>query len=311
MRIRKFLWPVMWVAISLLILGAVMGCQPAPIPAPAAPAVVQEFANPQLLVDTEWLVEHLDGPNLRLVDVRNAEDYAAGHIPGAVSIPRPATFDPDAPKGIVGLPEPIAELFGSKEINEKSHVVVYDAGKNTAASRVLWTLEYYGHPTVSLLDGGFTKWQSEQREMTTEEPVVTPVEFSLKAHPKLLTTKDEILDKLDGEGVVFLDARSEEEHKGRDVRTKRGGHIPGAVNVDWPLNFTSGEVPVFKSPAELHELYTELGVTPDKEVHAYCQTGQRSSVTYLVLRLLGYENVKNYDGSWQEWGNDPDVPIEQ
>ncbi|HIC89472.1 MAG TPA: sulfurtransferase [Anaerolineae bacterium] len=234
-----------------------------------APTEEAQFANPQLLVETDWLAEHLKDENLRIVDARKAEDYARGHIPGAISIPRPATFDPDAPKGILGKPEQIAELFGGKGINEKVHVVVYDGGRETAASRVFWTLEYYGHPNVSVLNGGFTKWRAEGRGTSTEEPEVTPVRFTPEIHPEVLTTKEEILSKIGQEGVVFLDARSLEEYKGRDVRAKRGGHIPGAVNLDWRENFTEDDVPVFKSPAQLKELYTKAGVTPDKEVHAY------------------------------------------
>jgi len=259
---------MMWIAVLALVLGVVAACRPAPTPAPAGPIEVKEFANLQLLVSTEWLAEHVKDADLRLVDARQAEDYAPGHMPSAVSIPRPITFDPDALKGMIGQPVQMAQLFGSKGINEKVHAVIYAQGKGTAASRVLWTLEYYGHPNVSLLDVGFTKWQAGGREVTTEEPEVTSVEFSLEVHSWLLTTKEEIVGKLDQEGLVFLDARSGEEYKGRDVRTKRGGHIPGAVNVDWRENFTPGEVPVFKSPAELEELYADVGVTRHKEVHA-------------------------------------------
>jgi len=254
------------VSLAALLLG---GCRPAATTTPTPEVEETGYANPQLLVKTDWLAEHLDDPNLRVVDARKPEDYAAGHIPSAVSIPPEVTFDPEAPKGIIGPPEQMAELFGSKGINHKVHVVIYAEGKDTAAARIFWTLEYYGHPNVSLLDGGFTKWQTEGREVTTEEPEVTPVEFSVEVHPEMLSTREEILEKLAQEGVVFLDARSEEEYKGRDVRAKRGGHIPGAVNVDWRENFTPGEVPVFKSPAELEELYLDAGVTRDKEVHAY------------------------------------------
>lgn len=257
---------MMWIAVLALVL-VVVACRPTP--APAAPVEVREFANPQLLVSTEWLAEHLKDADLRVVDARKAEEYAAGHIPGAVNIPRAATFDPEAPKGMIGKPEQIAELFGDQGINEKVHVVVYGEGKDKDAARIFWTLEYYGHPNISVLNGGYAKWQAEGRKVTTEEPEITPVEFSLEVHPEVLTTKEEILDKIGQEGVTFLDARSEEEYKGRDVRAKRGGHIPGAVNVDWRENFTPGDAPVFKSPAELEKLYADAGVTRDQEVHAY------------------------------------------
>ncbi|NIO00128.1 MAG: sulfurtransferase [Anaerolineae bacterium] len=262
-------WAIAVVFAAVLLAAFILGgCGPAATPTPT-PAVEVGFANPQLLVETDWLAEHLKDADLRVVDARKAEDYRAGHIASAIIIPRPDTFDPEAPKGIIGQPEQIATLFGGKGIDEKVHVVVYDEGKNTAASRVFWTLEYYGHPSVSVLNGGFTKWQAEGRELTTEEPVVTSVTFTAKADESKLSTKEQIMEDIGKEGVVMLDARSPEEYRGEDVRAKRGGHIPGAVNIDWVENFTAGEVPVFKSAAELTQLYEAAGVTKDKLVHAY------------------------------------------
>jgi len=261
---------VIAVVFAALLLAALTlaGCAPATTPIPT-PAVEIGFANPELLVETHWLAEHLDDPNVRIVDARKVEEYQAGHIPGAVSIPRPTTFDPQAPKGIIGRPEQIAALFGSQGIDEKVHVVVYAEGKDTAASRVFWTLEYYGHPKVSVLNGGFKKWQAEGREVTREVPEVTPTTFAVNPNPAILSTKEEILEDIGKAEVVMLDARSPAEFRGEDVRAKRGGHIPGAVNVDWVENFTAGEVPVFKSAAELTQLYEAAGVTKDKLIHAY------------------------------------------
>lgn len=262
-------WAITVVFAAVLLVGFILGgCGPAATPTPTPVAGVG-FANPQLLVETDWLAEHLKDADLRVVDARKAEDYQAGHIPGAVSIPRDSTFDPQAPKGMIGQPEQIAELFGSKGINERVHVVVYDEGKETAAARVLWTLEYYGHPNVSVLNGGFTKWQAEGRELSTEEPKVTPVTFTPKADASKLSTKEQILADIGKADVVMLDARAPAEYRGEDVRAKRGGHIPGAVNIDWVENFTAGEVPVFKSAAELTQLYEAAGVTRDKLIHAY------------------------------------------
>lgn len=262
-------WALVVAFVAVLLAAFILsGCGPAAAPTPT-PAVEVGFANPQLLVETDWLAEHLKDADLRIVDARKAEDYQAGHIPIAISIPRPTTFDPEAPKGIIGQPEQVAALFGGKGIDEKVHVVVYDEGKNTAASRVFWTLEYYGHPRVSVLNGGFKKWEAEGRELTTEEPEITPATFTAKTDASKLSTKEQILEDIGEAGVVVLDARSPEEYRGEDIRTKRGGHISGAVNIDWRENFTPGEVPVFKSAAELTQLYEAAGVTKDKLIHAY------------------------------------------
>lgn len=262
-------WAIAAVFAAALLAAFILGgCVPAAIPTPTPPPKIG-FANSQLLVETDWLAGHLKDADLRVVDARKAEDYQAGHIPGAVSIPRDSTFDPAAPKGMVGQPEQIATLFGSKGIDEKVHVVVYDEGKETAASRVFWALEYYGHPNVSVLNGGFTKWQAEGREVTVEEPKITPTTFTVSPNPAILSTKEQILADIGKMDVVMLDTRSPEEYRGEDLRAKRGGHIPGAVNIDWVENFTTGEVPVFKSAAELAQLYETAGVTKDKRIHAY------------------------------------------
>jgi thiosulfate/3-mercaptopyruvate sulfurtransferase len=251
----------------VLVFGA---CRPAETPAPAVEAPAVEFANSELLVSTDWLSENLDGENVRIVDARKREGYEAGHVPGAVNIPHSATFDPDRePPGLVGPPEAIARLFGDAGIDEYAHVVVYDEGRATEAARVFWTLEYYGHPNVSVLDGGLKKWTAEGRTLSTEPPEVTPATFTVRARPEALSTRELILDELEEDGAVMLDARTEEEFRGEDVRAERGGHIPGAVHIEWTENFTSGEAPVFKSALELEKLYEDQGVTKDKRVHAY------------------------------------------
>jgi len=264
---RQWIWLAV-LAITMLTAFILAGCAPAVIPTPTPPPEIG-FANPQLLVETDWLAEHLQDADLRIVDARKAEEYQAGHIPGAISIPRDSTFDPQAPKGMVGRPEQIAALFGNKGVNEKVYVVVYDIGKETAATRVFWTLEYYGHPKVSVLNGGLKKWQAEGRKVTAEEPEIAPVTFTVRPDPTKLSTKEQVLEDIGKADVVMLDARSPAEFRGEDLRAKRGGHIPGAVNIDWVENFTAGEVPVFKSAAELTQLYEAAGVTKDKLIHAY------------------------------------------
>jgi thiosulfate/3-mercaptopyruvate sulfurtransferase len=254
-------------AITVLVALVLSGC-PAVTPTPT-PAVEIGYANPELLVETDWLAEHLDDPDLRVVDARKADEYKAGHIPGAVNIPRSATFDPEAPKGMVAPKEMIEEVFGSKGISNETRVVIYGIGKDKDAARIFWTLEYYGHTNVSVLNGGFKKWQAEGREVTVEEPEIAPTTFTVSPNPALLSTKEEILEDIGKADVVMLDTRSPAEFRGEDLRAKRGGHIPGAVLVDWVENFTVEDVPVFKSAAELTKLYEAAGVTKDKLVHVY------------------------------------------
>ena len=250
-------WSVLWMTSALAAASA------------KGASAAESFAHPELLVDTVWVAEHLSDDGVRLVDARSAEDYAQGHIPGAVSLPRSSTFAPEGPRGLVGSASFIAELAGARGIDETVHVVVYDEGRSNAAARVFWTLEYYGHPRVSVLDGGFGKWRAESRPVSTEVPVVTPVRFAPRAVETLRATKDEIRTELGASETVMLDVRSEGEYTGESVRAERSGHIPGAVHIEWTRNFTSGETPILKSPAELSRLYEEAGITRDKRVHAY------------------------------------------
>ncbi len=258
---------------SIVFFFVLLGCRPAEEPAPAAPAPAVGpvgFANPELLVETDWLAEHAGDTDVRLVDARSADDYEAGHIAGAIHIAREDTYDPDAEiRATVGPPEQIASLFGSKGIDEYAHVVVYDQGVATRAARILWTLEYYGHPHVSVLNGGFDKWQAESRAVTAEVPELTPVTFTVQRNPNALSTKDRLLGDLDATDAVVLDVRTPEEFSGEDARAERGGHIPGAVHLEWTENYTSSEVPILKSALELSKMYEQAGVTKDKRVHAY------------------------------------------
>lgn len=283
--------------------------KPAASPTATGPA---PYTNAHLVVETAWLAQHLNDAGQRIVDARTAEAYAAGHIPGAVSIPVTDTFNPVGPAQMAGTVEQITKLLGAKGIGNDTKVVVYADGKDNQAARIFWTLEYYGlRDKVAVLNGGFKKWQAENRTISTQVPSITPATFTAKIDDSVLSTKEKILGIIGKPGVALVDARSPAEYKGEDLRAKRGGHIPGAVNINWETLFTSDAAPVLKSAQELAAMYQAVGVTKDKIAYVYCQTGQRSSVTYLSLRLLGYDKVLNYDGSWQEWGNDPDVPIEK
>jgi 3-mercaptopyruvate sulfurtransferase SseA len=254
-------------------------------------------------------MQHTKDPTLRIVDARPTAEYDKGHIPGAVSLPVAATFDPAQPKNYPDTKEKLEALFASRGLSNPTRIITYDNGKETLSARLFWTLEYAGATNVAVLNGGLKQWQADKGEISTAPVSVEPGTFVAKVDPAKLPTAAQCQLALGDPTKVILDARSPEEFRGEDVRAKYSGHIPGAVNIDWRENFTT--TTLLKDPVTLKTLYESKGVTPDKEVIAHCQTGQRSSVSYWTLRLLGYPQVGNYAGSWVEWGNDPTTPKAQ
>ena len=181
-----------------------------------------------------------------------------------------ATYDPtDLKKSDVGPAAQLEKVFGDRGISSDTRVIIYDVGRETKAGRLFWTLEYAGHTKVAYLNGGFKKWQKEGLPVATEETKVTAVKFTVKLKAVTLATKDDVLSALGKPGNAFVDTRTPAEYRGDDLRAKRGGHIPGAVNVDWVTQFTSDDAPVLKSAAELKKMYEDLGVTRDKTVYVY------------------------------------------
>lgn len=275
-------------------------------PAAPEPGVRAGSAFPELSVDVAWLSGHLGESGMAVVDARAAAEYEKGHIPGAVSVPVVDTFDPAQPKNYPDAPERLAARLAGKGIGSASRVVAYDGGAETPAARLFWTLEYLGHGRAAVLDGGLQAWQAAGRPLATEAPPVAPATFTPAVAAARLHTRGGCEPAPGDAAHVMVDARSAAEWRGEDVRAKWGGRIPGAVNVDWREHFAPDAR--LKEADALRALYVGRGVTPAQEVIAYCQTGQRSSVTYWVLRLLGYPRVANYAGSWVEWGNDPTTP---
>lgn len=268
------------------------------------------YANPQLLVETDWLAENLNKDGLRIIDVRSAEDYAAGHVPNAINIHSRTFVDPDNEiGGMLIPPDAFAALVGAAGIGSDSEVVVYGSGNILWATRVFWALELYGNRNAKVLNGGFAKWAEEERDLTTDVPSFAPATFTINFDPLLVGTFEEVQAAVEEGNAVVLDNRSAGEYAGRDVRADRGGHIPGAINQDWVVYLNGGDARTFKTAQELTDLFDSAGITEDTVVYAHCQTAVRSSVAYFVARLLGYNNVQNYDGAWAEWGNREDTKI--
>ncbi|RMF87944.1 MAG: sulfurtransferase [Nitrospinota bacterium] len=267
----------------------------------------------QLLLTVEELQKRLQDPHLRILDARPPREYGRGHIPGAVNLPvRQITVVRDGIPGMLAPQERIEAVLGSLGIKRESPVVIYDTAVGVRATRLFWALEYYGHPHVALLDGGFTAWQAAGLPVTTDVPPVQQTPYQASPDPDRLATAQWILEHLKATDVVLVDARSPAEFRGETAGRgiKAAGHIPGAVNINWVQNLTQTAPWKVRPLEELRKLYLSQGVTPDKTVVTYCRSGMRASHAYFVLRLLGYPRIRLYDGSWLEWGNGERFPVE-
>jgi thiosulfate/3-mercaptopyruvate sulfurtransferase len=268
--------------------------------------------NASLLVSVRDLGDHLGEPDVRILDARPHERYAAGHIPGAVNLP--VAEITRSINGVPGMLPPIKEIelaLGLRGVTRESHIVIYDDFGGNQATRLFWALDYLGHPRVSVLQGGFELWQQQGRPTSREITTPKTARYQSGPRPDRVADQTWILKRLDDPSIVLVDARSPEEFDGevpgRDVR--RPGHIPGAVNVDWVRNLTTTKPRRFKNGADLARVYRNAGATPDKEIVVYCRTGVRASHDYFVLRLLGYPRVRLYDGSYVEWAADATLPV--
>ena len=269
-----------------------------------------DHANPHLLTSPDALRAALEQPaKPLLIDLRPPEDFAAGHIPGAVHLDLwgVSLIDTD-PAPLKAFMWMIDHLFQLRGVEQSTPVVVYDEQSGMRAARAFWFLEYFGHPDVKVLDGGFGAWTRAGLPVTRDAVAPTQSTWTGTPQERAIATWRDVEARLGQKDVVILDTRSDDEYTGTLVRAKRGGRIPGAVHVEWTRNL--GPDGRFKPVDELRRMYESAGVTPDKEVVTYCQGGYRAAHGYLALRLLGYPRVRNYTGSWKEWGDREHLPVE-
>ncbi|MAT77275.1 sulfurtransferase [Candidatus Poribacteria bacterium] len=260
-----------------------------------------------LLISVDDLADRLT--QVSLIDARSVHEFTAGHLPGAQSLDLfYLSLNDTRPDAFNAFMWTISSLFNKRGVDPSKEIVFYDEISGMRAARGFWFCEYLGY-TVRVLDGGVTAWCNAGYDLTTEVAEPPRVDRS-DTYPQIEThwSADQIAQHLTSDEVAILDTRSADEHYGRIARAQRAGSIPNAVHLEWTENLQPDGR--FKSIADLEEMYQAVGITSDKQVVCYCQGGYRSAHSYLALRLIGYPKVSNYIGSWQEWGNRTDLPIE-
>jgi len=276
------------------------------------------IANPEALVSTDWAAEHQNDPGVRVVEVDvDTTAYSKGHLPSAVGWDWRNDLQAKPVRDLAPK-DKLEELLSRSGIEPSTTILLYGDNNNWFAAYAYWTLKYYGHDNVKLIDGGRVKLEAEGRQFTTDEPKHSPTSYKFSGSPRedIRAYRDDVKDAIGKSGLV--DVRSPGEYSGELLApenlpqegAQRGGHIPTAKNIPWAKAVK--EDGTFKDVGDLKELYGAQGITPDRNTIAYCRIGERSAHTWFVLtELLGYPNVRNYDGSWTEWGSLIKAPIEK
>jgi len=272
----------------------------------------------QLLVTTDWAANHLDDEGVRFVEVDvNTRSYDSGHLPGAAGWNWQTQLQDQLRRTVVSKKD-FEKLLSETGIDNDTTIILYGDNNNWFAAWAYWLLKYYGHEDVKLLDGGRKKWEAEGRDLITEVPEFKKTDYKIgEIRKELRAFRDDVAETLGKDEFGLVDVRSPDEFTGKILAppglkelSQRAGHIPGARNIPWSKAVDDDGT--FKSDEELRKLYEGEGITPDKKIIAYCRIGERSAHSWFVLNeLLGYPDVKNYDGSWTEWGNLIEVPVER
>jgi thiosulfate/3-mercaptopyruvate sulfurtransferase len=277
----------------------------------------ETYTHPEMLVSIGWISEHLNDPKVKIIEVDvDTTSYDKGHIKSAIGWNWQTDLQDRIVRDVID-PRSFAELCRRSGINNDDTVILYGDNNNWFAAWALWQFKYHGHKDIRLMNGGRKKWELEKRELTTDLPKTTRSNYSVPGSDESIRAyREEILSTLGQNKINLVDVRSPDEYTGKIIAppgmtetAQRAGHIPGAKSIPWSK--TANEDGTFKSPDELRKLYADAGVDFAKPTIAYCRIGERSSHTWFVLKyLLGVNNVKNYDGSWTEWGNLIGAPIE-
>jgi len=266
------------------------------------------YVHPDQLVETDWVVGHGNDANVRIVDMRR-NGYETGHVPGAVYLQPEAIRDANNPPTFLPTPAAFEQMMARLGISNNTRVIAYDERGGIYAARLWWILNAFGHSNVALLNGGWIKWTAEQRQVTTAVARLSATQFHGALRPDWVATASDVVAAIGKTGVKIVDARTAAEISGQNIgNVRRGGFVPSSVPVYWE-DLLDAKAKTFKSADQLKAIYEAHGILPSQQVIAYCLVGMRASVDLFALHLIGYENLRNYYGAWEEWGNRDDLPL--
>jgi thiosulfate/3-mercaptopyruvate sulfurtransferase len=270
--------------------------------------VAMTYVHPEQLVETDWVAAHAADQAVRIVDMRRT-GYGDGHVPGAVYLAPEAIRDAKNPPTFLPSSDEFERMMAGLGISNTTRVIVYDERGGIYAARLWWILNYFGHTNVALMNGGWVKWTAESRTIDKAAPAPPAARFTAHPQPRWVATADDVVAAIDNRATKIVDARTQAEIEGKDLRNiRRGGFVPTSVPVYWE-DLLDSQAKTFKSADELRKIYQDRGIMPSHEVIAYCQVGMRASVDLFALHLIGYDKLRNYYGAWEEWGNRDDLPI--